>query len=344
LTSKQSTLLGTIARELIKQGYEVLPTCREYEFTVGAFKRLGIDPRVVGKYSEGDPYDKVLADVERMMKLLPVIKKEKPEILISYPNPSAARIAFGLGLKYLAMTDSPHAVIPSRLSLPLADHIIYPSCIPRDEMEKYSYQPTCLVPYDGVDEITWIVRSRPSLKYIKDVLGLPPEEYVVIRPHESHATYYKNTKPGVTLVELINEVISEGYTVVLLPRYQEHTIMAKKLVAKGVNLKLITGMYDGVSLTYYARAVITGGSTLAREAALLMTTGITYFPRRLYVNDFVKNKGYPLYKATNLQEIINILRASTHRKLSYDDLITKLKRDFKDPLEVLGNILRRLNG
>ncbi len=344
MTSKQSTLLGTIAKELIKQGYKVLVTCREYEFTVGALKRLGIDPKVVGKYSEGGPFDKVLADVERMKELLPIVNEEKPNILISYPNPSAARLAFGLGFKYIAMTDSPHAVIPSRLSLPLADYIVYPNCIPRGEIEKYSYQPTCLVPYEGVDEVTWIVRNRPSLKYIKDILSLPPWRYIVIRPHESHATYYRNTKLRINLMKLIKEVTKEGYTAVLLPRYQEHILIAKELFNRGINLKLITGMYDGVSLTYYARAVITGGSTLAREAALLMTTGITYFPYRLYVNDFVKSKGYPLYKVTELQEIINILKTSRPRKPHYDDLVAKLKKDFKDPLEVIGTILRNLNG
>lgn len=316
---------------MAKAGHYIIISCREYEYTVGALRRLGIEPKIVGEYSEGSPISKVEADITRMEGLLQIFKEEKPEVLIAYPNPPAARVAFGVRIPYIAITDSPHSELPSRLSLPLASAVIFSNCIPHHEIRKFIYGPkTTLRPYDGIDEVTWLLRTKPDLGYVRN-LGLTEWSYVIIRPHEHLATYYKGLQPKVNLSKIVEELSKNGITAVLIPRYKDHYLFAERMREKGLRIKLIQGMYDGVSLTYYARCVVTGGSTLAREAALLRTPGITYFPIKLYVNECVFKKGYPLFMASTTDEVLDLIsKTSTKKKERYTDIIKKLKHDFED--------------
>ncbi len=345
LTSKQGTLLGFIAMELEKAGFSTLVTCREYEYTVGSLKRLGINPIVVGRYSEGDPYDKVLADTERILKLIPIVKEKHPAALVAYPNPSAARLAYGVGIPYVGITDSPHAEVPSRLSLPLASVILCSKAINPGDVRRYMFHSNVkLIQYEAVDELFWILRSRPSVSYIKS-LNLDRGKYVVLRPHEEKATYYRGLNVEIDLIELALTLKREGYTIVLLPRYRSHLKLIRELGSLGVEPRIIRGGYDGVSLTYYAAAVITGGASMAREAALLLTPGLTYYPGRLAINEYVRSKGYPLFNVTTNDEVFEIISEHTKStKPSYDDIISKLTKDFEDPMKKLLQTITEITG
>ncbi len=344
LTSKQGTLLAHLSLELINKGFDVLITCRRYEYTEGSITRLGLKPIVIGEYSEGDSYDKVLSDITRMKELIRLIRKERPHVLIAYPNPSASRIAFGVGIKYVALTDSPHAEVPSRLSLPLADVIVASKCIPRAELISYAHPSAEIVQYEGVDEISWVIRSKPRLDYIKS-LGLKPYEYVVLRPHEHLATYYKGIEVNVNIEELITKIDSYGLTTVFLPRYKVHDDLINKLVSRNVKVRTIKHYYDGVSLLYYSRAVITGGASLARESALLGVPAVTYYPGRLYVNECLKKFGYPLYTATSTNEILNIMKDILNtevRRKDFSIIVNELRSKFEDVLSIIIDIVSRL--
>ncbi|MEM2021032.1 MAG: DUF354 domain-containing protein [Zestosphaera sp.] len=334
LTSKQATLFGFLAKELVSRGHEVLSTCRDYEHTVGALERTGLKPVVVGRYVTGSPYDKVLGDADRIFGLTVHVERFRPDVLVAYPNPPAARLAFGAGVKYVAVTDSPHAYIPSRLSLPLADIVIASNCIPEDSVKRYMLRDARLIMYGGVDEVSWIIRSRPSEEYVRG-LGLKPGRYVVVRPHEIHATYYRGVEVGFDLERFILEALDRGMKVVFLPRYPEHEDLVKRVSTAGRRgLIVIRDTYDGVSLTFYARAVISGGSTLAREAALLNTLGMTYYPSTLHVNECVKARGYPLFKISSAEDALELIEKPGVTSKDLEETLRRVRNDFEDLIKV----------
>lgn len=332
LTSKQGTLLGTLARELLDRGVEVLVTCREYEYTCRVLDSLGIPYVSVGKYSEGSPHSKVYEDGLRAASLVRLVQEFMPEYLIAYPNPSASRVAFGVGIKYIALTDSPHAVVPSRLSLPLADYVVFSKCIPEEDIRVFtSGRFTKLLTYNGVDELGWVKRLEPREEEVR-ALGLEPWSYVVFRPAEELATYYR----GANLVsarDILEILIKLGYDVVFLPRYSSH----RELGGRGV-IVLEKG-FSGPSITYFARLVVTGGASIAREAALLGTPSVTYTPLELYVNSCVEKWGFPLRRACSLPEIKSLLKELADFPVQNRDAYRERAIAMEDPVTVVVELI-----
>lgn len=295
LTPKQARLMGVFAGALRSGGFGVLPTCREYEYTVGTFRLAGVEPVVLGRHGGRDLGGKLGADVERMRLLLRLVAGRGPDLLVTYPNPSATRVAFGLGIPILMFNDTPHSTPACRLSCPLASTLVYSEFIPRKLMERFVLKEwTRIRRYRGVEELAWILRFKPDPRVLEELM-LEEGNYVLVRPEERKASYYGE---GPILVELATSLARRGHRVVVLPRYREQA----EALGGVANIVVPEKAVDGPSLEYYAAAVVTGGGTMAREAALLGTPGINLFPQRIHVDEALSKLGFPLYKARGLEE------------------------------------------
>ncbi len=296
LTSKQARLVTSLARKLVTKGYKVLITVRSYEYTEKVARKFApsqAEVRVAGGYG-GSRFEKLVRDAERVKLLSKIVYEKAPCILISYPSPSAVRVAFGFSLPIVLLTDSPHAYHASRLTIPLADYVVFSSFIPRDRIEKYVLKEfTKLIAYRGFDELEYIndyLESKHSIKPKEalEELNLEPKNYVVVRPAEYKAAYY-NWQPA-ALENLAVRLAKKNVKVVFFPRYPEQ----EEKVANEKNIIVPREAVDTLPLLEYAAAVVTGGATLAREAAFLGTPGITLFPQELEVNKAVAELGFPL--------------------------------------------------
>ena len=141
------------------------------------------------------------------------------------------------------------------------------------------------------------------------MLGLEEERYVVVRPPEIRASYH----PGASMetwAGVLKGLSSRGFTIVYMPRYGAEDPLLPRIQAL-THGRVVVPSYDrgvdGPSLEFFAAAVISGGATMAREAALLGTPGITLYPGELYVNTFVSSLGLPLHSASSAEEVLRIV-------------------------------------
>ncbi len=335
LTPKQALLATSLARVLVSKGYNILLTVRDYDYTVRVAEKQGFKPVIVGGYGGSRLIGKLVADIDRMRNLVNIIERESPQALIAYPSPSAARIAFGLKIPYIALTDSPHSVPASRLSLSLADIVVFSYCIPRRSIEVYTYSSTRLIQYNGFDELEWIKTEKPDINVIKE-LGLEEKKYVVVRLEERYAAYYP--RENAVRVSEIVEKLAEKTTIVALPRYGDQWDELQDLR----NVIVLSDPVHGVSLEYYAAAVVSGGGTMTREAALLGVPGINLFPRRLIVDECVMKLGFPLYKASSIDEALellnNILRDPDKFRVDTKHMLDQMEK----PSDILVELLEEL--
>lgn len=341
LTPKQAMLFGSIYQELVQRSFNVLLTARNYDYTAAVLKQLGVDFVLVGGYGY-DLKSKLVEELKRMLSLLNIV--ESFDTLIAYPNPGAARIAFALQKHYIALTDSPHSEIPSRLSLPLASSVITSTCIPKKMIEQYVFkEKTIIIQYNGVDEVQWLRDFRPDKSYIKS-LDLCEYSYIVVRPPEIMASYYRN---GAVITELIEKIvqyfINQNLSVVYLPRYSYDVVMARFSGMKNFIVPSIEMGVKGSQLLYYAIASISGGGTMAREAALIGTPGISLFPQELYVDECLREKGFPIMHSLSHDSIVERVREGLRDPERYKKEALTALQNFEKPVSGILRAFEALN-
>lgn len=335
LTPKQGRLVASLANALRGDGHEVLVTCREYECTSFTIRLHGLEPVVVGVHGGAANLDKLVADGGRILALSGLVHAFKPHVLISYPNPSASRVAFGLGVKYVAFNDTPHAAAANRLALPLCDALVASEAL-RGDFDRFLLPGTRVVYYRGVDEAIWVKQFTPKGTALRE-FNLEGRRYVVVRPEEYKAAYY--SWKGWGWLELCEELARRGFGVVVLPRYEEQRLAALKR-----GFAVPPSCIDGMDLAYYAAAVVTGGGTMAREAALLGVPSYYLFPLELKVSSFVSAMGFPLRRwAGSPRELAEEIAATEVSEIEESILKARgLLSRVETPEKILAGILAEL--
>ena len=158
LTPKQLLFSEPIIEKL-GQKHDILCTSREYNEVTKLAKIRHFDLIFVGKHGGGDKKSKLKASIERIEKLTKKINKFKPDVVISFGSPEAARISFGLGIKHIMFCDSPHANAVMRLTLPLIQKLLIPYVIPKKEFSKFGINEKNIVQYKAIDAKVTIQRK-----------------------------------------------------------------------------------------------------------------------------------------------------------------------------------------
>ena len=344
LTPKQARLFGAIYHKLKKMGYDAIVTARNYDYTAQVLQKLEINFIIVGGYAD-DLKGKLIEEAKRTIELLNLLNDF--DALLAFPNPVAARIAFGLKRPYIAFTDSPHSEAPSRLALPLATAVISSSCIPKGEIERYIIRDRAVVmQFHGVDEVEWLKDASINTYELKNI-GVEPFNYIVIRPPEIKASYYTYGVANTILdfiLKLAECAVKRNYKVVYLPRYRDDPLI--KRFANEKNIIIPWEGVEGTTLVYYAKFVISGGGTMAREAALIGTPGISLFPGELYVNKCVAEWGFPLIQTNDPEKLNNIVeRLFNMREDELNEIKTKameLLKKLEAPSSTLNQVLAKV--
>ena len=270
----------------------MLVTGRDYDFTRGLIERSGLRYRIVGRYGGASLYEKLVADIERMRMLADVVSEFRPDVLVSYPLPAAVRVAYGLGVPIVLMSDSPHSRPVHLLTVPLSRYLVHSYLIPTMLFLDYLTPGVSVRVFRGVEEWEWI-EGHVCDKSILDKLGVEKGSYIVLRTPEFKAAYYRGSPLG-KIAELVEEAVRRGYRVVAFPRYDEDASLLERLAEKhrGEVIVLRGEPVETLDLYCYSAGVVTGGATMAREAALLCKPAVSLYP--VYLNTVLEKLGLPI--------------------------------------------------
>lgn len=335
LTGKQALLYSYLYFELKAKGYDVKITCRDYDYVVKLFKLKGVNVDVIGSYGGADLAGKLAASLVRELSFLREMKDRRPLLHSSFTSPEAVRAAFKLNLPIVLLTDSPHSVYVNRLTIPLADEVIVPEATPPQAYGPY-YRFIKFRTFKGVFEVIWARRFKPSDEVLK-VLNLEPYSYVVFRVEEAKASYYPRSPraPPTIMVPLIREVLNRRISAVVFTRYPDQEAYLRKLF--GGKVIIPNFAVDSLSLAYYSLAVVTGGATMATEASLIGVPSITLFPRGLYVVNYLRDRGFPIYQL-DVNSALNTLKEITSK--GYERFKVRLNL-LEDPLDLIIKTIER---
>ena len=336
LTPKQTLFFEPLIEALQERGDEVVITSRRYREAELMLRKRQINAVFIGSHGGKRLDAKLTASLERSNELTEYFKHDTPDVLVSFSSPEACRVAFGLGIINLCVSDSPHAEAVSRLTVPLADCLLTPWIIPDKSWTGFGIERNKIEQYKALDPYVWL--SRRDLSDKKDVtLNIDKSKSTItLRLEESFASYVsnnKNTHEFVLIKRLIEEFRDQN--IVILCRYSEQVDEVYKKFKGRVIVP--TDVVDGVALLQSSDLFIGLGGTMTAEASLLGTPTISFFSGSYFVERYLISKGL-LTKPRDVDGVIrvskNFLRDTKLRK-QMKIRSNRIRSGMEDPIQVI---------
>lgn len=315
----------------LQKNHKLLCTSRNYREVVELAKIRGLKLIFIGKHGGSAKFDKLHSSLQRMNFLLKIIRKFSPELTVSFCSPEASRISFGLGIRHISFSDSPHAEAVMRLTIPLVSRLLIPWIIPKKEFTKYGIAKEKITHYRAIDA-SLIVKQKPK-SVSKFKFLLEGKKTILIRPQESEASYVTNTEDKI--YKIIREIKNEfqNYNIVVLGRYTHQIKKLKHEFGKGVIV--MDNVVDGKSLLCIANLFIGSGGTMTAEAALMGVPTISFNAVPNYMEEYLVKNG--LVKRSESEKEISYIakKVLSSNKINYKEKARKILNSMEDPFSKL---------
>ena len=284
--------------------------------------------KLVGKHGGSKRSDKLSASNDRVNLLIKKIQKFSPDLIISFCSPEASRIAFGLGIKHIAFSDSPHANAVMKISLPLIQKLMTPWIIPKKEFTKFGITEKNIIHYRAIDASIivkrQIVNDHPKISHDKKI--------ILVRIEETEAAYAsKNKKKFVVILRNIIKKCPDA-RILVLSRYKWQNDFLKQNF--GNKIKIMKNLVDGKSLLLQSDVFVGSGGTMTAESALLGIPTISYSAVPNIVENFLVKKKL-LIKSTKPEVIAKstaqLLGISNFERKKIRNHAKKFQKSMEDP-------------
>ena len=282
----------------LKKNHSVLCTSRKYNQVTDLAKIRKQKLVIIGKHGGGEKHDKLNASLSRSKLLVKKISKFSPDITISFCSPEAARISYGLGIKHICFSDSPHAENVMRLVVPLVQKLLIPWIIPKKKFTKFGIDQNNIIQYKAIDAATI---SKRKIKNIKKTVG---KRIILIRLEEDEAAYSLKKRP---IIPIIKEILKEfsGQEIVIMTRYASQKKYLQQIFQK--KIKILSKVVDSKLLLYNADIFIGSGGTMTAESALLGIPTISYDAVPNIIEDYLVRKKLVM-REVNPKKMVSVMK------------------------------------
>ncbi|MHA1804848.1 MAG: DUF354 domain-containing protein [Promethearchaeota archaeon] len=296
---KTAVMFQSLFKRFKEEKAKLLITARDYDATLQILNHFNIEYKKVGKHGGASLKNKLQAYIHRLVKLFPMVTSFNPDFFLTFSSVEGARLAFGLNIPSVGFNDEPRNQAVCKLILPILDTILIPSCVPIQWYLDLGASKEKLLPYNGIDEIAWLWDYVPNSRVLKR-FNLKRKKYIILRTEPSQASYFlKELSPNTSLISEILPKIYEHHpdlNYLIIARNKEQEKYLKAELKNFLNKVIITQFFPSMlDLCFHAALVISGGGTLVREASLMNTPCIEFFPGDTAPQErFLINNGYPL--------------------------------------------------
>lgn len=293
-------VLIPIIRQL-ESKHELIITARSFSETIPLLRKNGIEPLILGEYKGKNRLKKILGLTTRMFDLY----RKLPEFDISFSLGGNYTSTVSKFRRKLSIVFSDNDISFKAPAFHFGSYFIFPSYFKTDHLEsRYGIRDNQVFKFDGFKEDIYIADYKPDKRFSEQ---LPFIDFITIRPENLKASYVP--RDGSTIVPHLFEKF-KNENILFLPRYQE-----ERKYAKGYsNIFIPDGPLNGLDVCFFTKAMLTGAGTFAREAALLGTPAVSFFPGKefLTVDIIMQEKGWE-FKSRNPDEIYAYVKSSIKR-------------------------------
>lgn len=334
LTPKQVLFFKPVIDELESSGAEVLATSRRYREVGPLAERAGLKLTYVGERGSKGPEEQLLAATRRQEEMIPVVKAFGPAVAVSIASAVCARVAFGFGIKHVAVNDSPHSEVAGRLSIPLSHHLLCPWVIPYRAWERFGIQRKQVSTYHALDPAAWLKRKPLAGPVPKLDSG---KKTITVRVQESDAPYLAKGDMGWT-DKLLGALLAAfpDANLVALCRY-DHQVEEVR-IKFGSRLIVPDDVVSGHDLLAATDLFVGMGGTMNAEAALMGVPTISAFQGSLYTDGYLAKVGL-VAKALTTSTLV-----SHARRLLSDSFREGYRKKAKRVLDSMEDPVPRIAG
>jgi len=329
LTPKQVLFFKPVIDDLEAAGCHVLATSRRYREVEPMARMAGLSLTFVGERGGRGRIEQLVAATRRQEEIIPMVSEFNPGVAVSLASGVCARVAFGMGVKHIAVNDSPHSEIAGRLSLPFSYHLLCPWIIPYGAWARFGISRSQITRYRALDPAAWL--KRPSKA------GPVPEvneekKTVVVRVEESDAPYMAGSDD--TWADSVLRAVEEAFpdhNLVALCRYGHQLEEVKRKF--GGRYIVPEEVVDGRALLSATDLFIGLGGTMTIEAALSGVPAVSAFQGSFLAEDYLKSVGL-LAKVKNTSSLIKTSRRflTPQFKKSYSAKSKRVLNSMEDPV------------
>ncbi|HJN19595.1 MAG TPA: DUF354 domain-containing protein [Candidatus Nitrosopelagicus sp.] len=334
LTPKQILFFEPMIQRL-KKNHSVLCTSRKYNQVTDLAKIRKQKLVIIGKHGGGEKHDKLNASLSRSKLLVKKISKFSPDITISFCSPEAARISYGLGIKHICFSDSPHAENVMRLVVPLVQKLLIPWIIPKKKFTKFGIDQNDIIQYKAIDAATI---SKRKIKNIKKTVG---KRIILVRLEEDEAAYSLKKRP---IIPIIKEILKEfsGQEIVIMTRYASQKKYLQQIFQK--KIKILSKVVDSKLLLYNADIFIGSGGTMTAESALLGIPTISYDAVPNIIEDYLVRKKLVM-REVNPKKMVSVMKkvfksSNSRRKNRAKKMMSSMEDPYPILLKTMKSILK----
>jgi predicted glycosyltransferase len=295
-----------IIRRLEEAGYDVLLTARRFGQVEEIAQSHGLDYVVIGRHRTPHFFlTRAAATVVRGLRLSLFARKNRPAIAVNHGSRAQVLAAWLLRIPVMAIYD--YEFVYSELFSRMATKLLLPETIPSLTLERLNVNMKKVIRYPGFKENVYLSGWHDS-PAVMDELKLDPGRLIItVRPPATWA-HYQNPFSDVLFRALVERLRGDHDSqVIVLPRTQEQGEKLKSSYGmRSAPFQVSERSVDALSLMALSDAVLSGGGTMAREAAIIGTPAYSLFAGKPGAVDAALERDGKLTILRKIEEVRNL--------------------------------------
>ena len=270
--------------ELRRRGHEIVVTARRFCNTLPLAQARGLNVHAVGRGHDTGRNGAIKRcfHVVRSLQLWRFARAQRFDVAVSHGSRTQASAAEKLGIPAWAAMDYEHAYLRD---LGGVRCFMVPDIMPVEAFDRAGIPRAVIRRYDGIKEDVYLHGFRPAVD-LRRMLRIGEDDLLVVfRPSSENAHYGTDAGRAVERHLLRRLAGQERVHIIVLPRTAQQRRRLRAVETGGGTLQISTGALDGPSLIHASDLVVSGGGTMAREAAVLGVPAVSCFTGRLGVVD-----------------------------------------------------------
>ena len=335
--SPHAQFFPPIIRRLEEAGYEILLTARRFGQVEEIAQSHGLSYVVIGEHRTPRRFlTRASATVRRALRLAAFARKSRPDIAVNHGSRAQVMAAWLLRIPVMTIYD--YEFVHSELFSRLATKLLLPETVPSLTLERQRVNMNKVIRYPGYKENVYLSGWHDSDGVMRE-LGLDPERLIItVRPPASWA-HYQDPFSDVLFAALVERLRDHpDAQVVVLPRTRdqgERIRRAYNMHSPPFNVS--DRSVDALSLMARSDAVLSGGGTMAREAAIIGTPAYSLFAGKAGAVDAALERAGRLTILRKIEEVKNLRFEKCTRTFRFNSADARTREVILEHIIALGS-------